>query len=87
MRKGCVLMARTGVTGRMLIFGQRHRHTILAYCEARCNDAAPIAAASCTRPGPATLPPASPRSGSSAGLSLAASSANTSELPERPGQG
>ena len=41
-------------------------------------DGDPIAAASSTRPGPTTLSPTSPRTGSSVGLSSAASSANTS---------
>ncbi len=49
-------------------------------------DVVPIAAASSTRPGPATRPPASPRSESSVGPSLAAVSANTSDPPKNPGQ-
>jgi Integrase core domain len=74
-----VLTARTEVTDRMLIFGQRHLRTILAQYEAHYNGRRPIAAASFARPGPTTLPRASPRSGSSVGPSSAASSTNTNE--------
>jgi putative transposase len=49
-------------------------------------DAGPIAAASSARPGPTTLSPTYPRSGSSAGLSSAASSTSTSEPHRSPGQ-
>ncbi len=84
---GFVLTARTEVTDRMLIFGRRHLQTILAQYEAATTGAAPIAAASSTRPVPTTLPPTSPRSGSSAGPSSAASSANTSGLHRSPGVG
>jgi hypothetical protein len=44
------------------------------------------AAASSARPGPITRSRTFPRSGSSVGLSLAASSANTSEPPKSPVQ-
>jgi transposase InsO family protein len=81
-----VLTARTEVTDRMLIFGQRHLRTILAQYEAHYNGRRPIAAASSTRPGPTTLPPTSPRSESSVSPSLVALSANTSEPPKSPGQ-
>jgi len=75
-----VLTARTEVTDRMLIFGQRHLRTILDEYEAHwLTDGAPIAASSSNRPGPTTLSPTFPRSGSSAGPSSAASSTNTSE--------
>ena len=47
---------------------------------------APIAAASSARPGPTTLSRTSPGSGSSAGLSSAASSTSTSEPHRSPGQ-
>jgi hypothetical protein len=67
-----VLTARTEVTDRMLIFGQRHLRTILAQYEAHYNGRRPIAAASSTRPDPTSLPPASPGSGSSVGPSLVA---------------
>ena len=75
-----VLTARTEVTDRMLIFGQRHLRTILAQYEAH------YAAASSARPGQTTLPPTSPRSESSVGPSSAASSANTNESPKSPDQ-
>jgi hypothetical protein len=73
-----VLTARTEVTDRMLIFGQRHLRAILAPYEAHYNGRRPTAAASCTRRNPTTLLPTSPKSGSSAGPSSAASSTNTS---------
>src|SRR5689334_12166846 len=50
-------------------------------------DGALIAAASSAHRGLATLPPTSPRSGSSAGPSSAASSTNTSGPHRSPGQG
>ena len=81
-----VLTARTEVTDRMLIFGQRHLRTLLAQYEAHYNGRRPIAAASSTRPGPITLSPTSPESGSNAGPSSAASSANTREPHRGPGQ-
>ncbi len=59
-----VLTARTEVTDRMLIFGERHLRLI-----------------------PTALSPAWPRSKSSAALSSAASSANTSGPRRCPGQG
>jgi hypothetical protein len=71
----------------LLIFGQRHLRTILAQYEAHYNGRRPHRSRQLHRPGRTTLPPTSPRSGSSAGPSLAASSANMSEPPERPGQG
>ena len=74
-----VLTARTEITDRMLIFGQRHLRTVLAEYAAHYNERAPIAAASSARRGPTTLPPTSPRSRSSADPSSAASSTNTSE--------
>ena len=77
-----VLTARTEVTDRMLIFGQRHLRTSWPNTRPITTDAVPTAAASSTRPGPTTLPPTSPSSKSSVGPSLAASSANTSELPK-----
>ena len=49
-------------------------------------DGALIAAASSAHRGPTTLPPTSPRSGSSAGPSSAASSTNTSGPHRSPGQ-
>ena len=50
-----VLTARTEVTDRMLIFGQRHLHAILAQYEAHYNGRRP-------RRNPATLLPTSPKS-------------------------
>jgi putative transposase len=58
-----VLTARTEITDRMLIFGQRHLQSILAQYEAHYNGRRPIAAASSARPGPITLPRTSPGSG------------------------
>ena len=83
-----VLTARTEVTDRMLIFGERHLQTILAQYQAHyfTTDGAPIAAASSIRPGQTTLSQTSPRSGSSAGPSSAASSTSTSGPPRIPGQ-
>src|SRR5260221_11594152 len=81
-----VLTARTEVTDRMLIFGQRHLRTILTQYEAHYKGAVLIAAARSTRPGPTTLPPTSPRSESSVGPPLVALSANMSEPPKSPGQ-
>jgi hypothetical protein len=75
--------ARSEVIGRMLIFGQRHLRTVLADYDAPTTDGDPTAAGSSARPGPATLPSASPRSGSSAGPSSSASLANTSGRPHR----
>jgi putative transposase len=46
-----VLTARTEVTDRMLIFGQRHLRTILAQYAATTTDGGPIAASCSTRPG------------------------------------
>jgi putative transposase len=58
-----VLTARTEITDRMLIFGQRHLQSILAQYEVHYNGRRPIAAASSARPGPITLPRTSPGSG------------------------
>jgi len=49
-----VLTARTEVTDRMLIFGERHLRSVLAQYEAHYNGRRPTAAASCTA---ATRPP------------------------------
>jgi putative transposase len=74
-----VLTARTEITDRMLIFGERHLRTIMAHYETHYNGRRPIEAASSARPGPTTQSPIFPTSGSSAGPSSAASSTNTSE--------
>jgi Integrase core domain/IPT/TIG domain len=81
-----VLTARTVVTERMLIFGERHLRLVLADYAAHYNGGDPIAAACSARPGPTTLSPTSPTSGSSAGPSSAASSTSMSEPHRRPGQ-
>ena len=81
-----VLTARTEVTGRMLIFGERHLRLILDAYPAHYNGRRPIAATNSGRPGPITLSPTSPGRGSSAGPFPAASSANTSGPHRSPGQ-
>ena len=81
-----VLTARTEVTDRMLIFGERHLRAVLAEYRPTTTADDPIAAASSTRPYPIIPSPTSPRSGSSAGPSSAASSTNTSEPRKSPGQ-
>ena len=82
-----VLTARAEVTDRMLIFGERHLRPVLAeYAAGTTTGDDPIAAANSARPGPNTLSPTSPRSGSSAGPFSAASSANTSGPRRSPGQ-
>ncbi len=81
-----MLTARTEVTDRMLIVGQRHLRTILAQYEATTTDGDPIAAASSARPGPTTLSPTAPMSGSGAVPSSAASSTSTSGPHKSRGQ-
>jgi hypothetical protein len=81
-----VLTARTEITDRMLIFGERHLRSVLAEYQAHYNGRRPIAAASFARPGPTTRPLISPSSGSGAAPFSAASSANTSEPHRTPGQ-
>src|SRR5271157_1047963 len=81
-----VLTARTEVTDRMLIFGQRHLRTILAQYEAHYNGRRPHRSAGSARPGRTTHPPTCPRSGSSVGPSSAASSTSTSEPHRSPSQ-
>jgi putative transposase len=82
-----VLTVRTEVTDRMLIFGQRHLQTILDEYEApTTTDGDPIAASSSNRPGPTTLSPTFPRSGSSVGPSSEASSTSTSGPHRSQGQ-
>ena len=49
-----MLTARTELTDRMLIFGERHLQTVLAEYEAHYTDDDPIAAASSALPGPTT---------------------------------
>jgi len=74
-----VLTARTEVTDRMLIFGQRHLRTILDQYAATTTGAGPIAAASSAHPDPTTLSLTSPGRGSIPRPSSAALSVNTSE--------
>jgi transposase InsO family protein len=81
-----VLTARTEVTDRMLIFGERHLRWVLASTKRTTTDADPTAAASCTRRGPTTPSQISPGSGSSAGPSSAASSTSTSGPHESTAQ-
>jgi len=50
-----VLTARTEVTDRMLIFGERHLRLVLACYAAHYNGRRPIAVDSSGRPGPTTL--------------------------------
>jgi putative transposase len=57
-----VLTARTEITDRMLILGERHLRAILVAYETTTTDDDPTAAANCTRLGPITPPPTSPRS-------------------------
>jgi putative transposase len=82
-----VLTARTEVTDRMLIFGERHLRMILAEYEAHDNGRRPYRSRQLRPPRP-DHPPADlfPRSGSSAGPSSAASSTNTSRPHRSPGQ-
>ena len=81
-----VLTARTEVTDRMLIFGERHLRLVLAQYEAHYNGRRPHRSRQLRPPGPTTLSPTSPRSGSSAGPFSAASSTNTSGPRRSPGQ-
>ena len=60
------LTARTEVTDRMLIFGQRHLGLSWPSMWPTTTDDALIAAASSARPGPTTLSPTSTRNGSNA---------------------
>jgi putative transposase len=81
-----VLTARTEVTDRMLIFSERHLRVVMTGYETHYNGRRPIAAGNSARPGPITLSPASPGSGSSADPFSAASSTNTSGPRRSPGQ-
>jgi Integrase core domain len=81
-----VLTARTEVTDRLLIFGQRHLRTIMAEYEGRYNGRRPHRSLQLQPPGPTTPSPTFLRSGSTAGPSSAASSTNTSEPHRSRGQ-
>jgi putative transposase len=82
-----VLTARTEVTDRMLILGERHLQSVLAEYARHYNRRRPHRGRQLRPPGPTTPSQTSLRSGSSAGPSSAASSTNTSEPHKRPGQG
>jgi putative transposase len=58
-----VLTARTEVTDRMLIFGQRHLRAIWTSTRPTTTDGAPIAASSSNHPGPTTPSPTFLREG------------------------
>ncbi len=73
-----VLTARTEVTDRMLIFGQRHPRTVLAEYAAHYDGRRPHRSQQFRPPGPITLSRTSAVSGSSGGPSLAASSTSMS---------
>jgi transposase InsO family protein len=82
-----VLTARTEVTDRMLIFGERHLRLVLGEYEAHYNGRRPHRSRQLCPPRPARpTAGACPRSGSSAGPSSAALSTNTSEPRRSPGQ-
>ena len=75
-----VLTARTEVTDRMLIFGERHLRLVLAEYAAHYNGRRPHRSRELRPPPPDYLSPAPPGSGSSVGPFWAAFSANTSGL-------
>jgi len=77
---------RAEVTDRMLILGERHLQPSWPSTPGATTDADRTAASGCIRPGPITLLPTLPSSGSGADSSSAASSANTSGPHRRPGQ-
>jgi putative transposase len=81
-----VLTARTEVTDRMLIFGERHLRMVLAEYEAHYNGRRPHRGRQLRPPRPDHPPVTSPRSGSSVGPSSAASSTNMSGPRRSPGQ-
>ena len=81
-----VLTARTEVTDRMLIFGQRHLRAILDEYEAHYNGRRPHRSLQLQPPLPTTPPPTFLTSGSSAGPSSVASSTNTSGPHRSRGQ-
>jgi putative transposase len=81
-----VLTARTEITDRMLIFGERHLRSVLAEYEAHYNGRRPHRSRQLRPPRPDHPPPTSPRSGSGTAPSSAASSTNTNRPRRRPGQ-
>ena len=80
-----VLTARQEVADQILIFGERHLRTILNEHAAHYNGQRPHRSLQLHRPGPTTLSPTSPSSGSNAALSPAASSTSMSGPHRRPG--
>jgi putative transposase len=81
-----VLTARTEVTDRMLIFGERHLRVVMTEYEAHYNGRRPHRSRELRPPRPITLSLTSPGSGSSADPFSAASSTNTSGPRRSPGQ-
>jgi putative transposase len=81
-----VLTARTEVTDRMLIFGERHMRLVLAEYEAHYNGRRPHRSRQLHPPGQITESRTCPGSTSSAGPSSAASSTSTSEPHRSPDQ-
>ena len=81
-----VLTVRAEVTDRMLISGERHLRLVLAQYEAHYNGQRPHRSLQLRPPGPTTLSLTSPRNGSSAAPSSAASSTSTGGPHRSPGQ-
>jgi hypothetical protein len=82
-----VLSARTEVTDRLLIFGQRHLRTVLAQYEAHYNARRPHRSRQLYPPRPDYPVADLSQERISAGPSSAASSTNTSEPHKSPDQG
>ena len=80
-----VLTARTEVTDRMLIFSERHLRIVMARYARHYNGRRPHRGLQLQPPRPDHPVADLPRNRSSVGQSSAASSTNTSELPESPG--
>src|SRR6266571_1556740 len=82
-----VRTARTEITDRMLIFGERHLRSVLAEYEAHYNGRRPHRSRQLRPPRPDhPVAGPSPRSGSGAAPASAASSTNTTQPRRRPGQ-
>ena len=81
-----VFTARTEITDRMLIFGQRHLQTILAQYEAHYNGRRPHRSRHLRPPRPGHPVADLSQNGSSVGPSSAASSTSTSEPHRSPSQ-
>jgi len=80
-----VLTARTEVTDRMLIFGERHLRPVLTEYARHYNDDGPIAAASSAPPRP-TTPPLTPPAADQAPAVLGGLISDTSEPRRSPGE-